>query len=102
MNEIKSIGGERILTEADLGYFSRIETKLLIFMGDGKWHSASSIIDKSGQREGLRRLRALRKKGYTVERRRIGDIGHSREFAYRIMNSQDHPPEGSGDRPVRN
>ena len=59
--------------------------KVYDLMKDGQWHSAQSIIDASGQREGLRRMRDLRQIGYTVEQMRPEG---SREWSYRLVSPQ--------------
>ena len=51
-------------------------------MRDGEWHTAQAIIDASGQREGIRRMRDLRQIGYTIETDRPGQ---GREFRYRLV-----------------
>ena len=56
--------------------------KVYDLMRDGAWHSAQSIIDASGQREGLRRMRDLRQIGYTVDQMRPEG---SREWSYRLI-----------------
>ena len=53
-------------------------------MRDGEWHTAQAIIDASGQREGIRRMRDLRQIGYTIETDRPGD---GREFRYRLVTA---------------
>jgi len=78
---IDALGGAGILTETDLPSLSEAEQRIAGLLGDGKWHSASIIIAYSGQREGLRRLRALRQRGFIVERKRDGV---SRDYLYRI------------------
>jgi hypothetical protein len=84
MNDpIKRLGGEGILSHDDIRQFTKVEKLLVERMKDGEWHSATSIIEWTGQREGLRRLRDLRQKGYVVERMRNGD---SRDFHYRLLN----------------
>jgi hypothetical protein len=50
-------------------------------MCDLKWHSATEIINVSGQREGLRRLRTLRDKGLIIETKRESE---SRDFSYKM------------------
>ena len=59
-------------------------------MEDRKWYSASSIIEQSGQREGLRRLRDLRSKGFNVERKRVSS---QREFYYRLTPKEPAIPQ---------
>ena len=50
-------------------------------MCDLEWHSATEIINVSGQREGLRRLRTLRDKGLIIETKRESK---SRDFSYKM------------------
>jgi len=83
--EIKRLGGEGILIEKDIIAFSKAEQAIIEWMEDGEWYSATSIIEASGQREGLRRLRDLRNKGFNVERKRIS---HLREFYYRLTSKE--------------
>lgn len=79
--DIARLGGEGILNEEDVPSLTQAQERIRRRMNDGLWHSATEIIGVSGQREGLRRLRDLRSKGYTIERqRRI----NSREFYYRL------------------
>ena len=80
--QIAALGGEGILREDDLPSFSDAENHILWLIQDGRWHLAPEIIRVSGQREGLRRLRGLRSKGFTIERRRVAE---SREFEYRLI-----------------
>jgi hypothetical protein len=79
---IKQLGGEGILNKDDLLDFSKAEQAILRWMQGGEWRSASSIIEQSGQREGLRRLRNLRSKGLVIERKRVSK---EREFYYRML-----------------
>ena len=59
--------------------------KVYDHMKDGAWHSAQSIIDASGQREGLRRMREVRDVlKFTIETDRPGD---GREFRYRMVQA---------------
>ncbi len=79
--QIKTLGGVGILNEEDLKDFSKAEKRIINLMSDGKWHRAAFIIVESRQREGLRRLRGLRTKGYKIEKRRDG---FTREFYYKL------------------
>jgi hypothetical protein len=79
--EIAKLGGVDIITDYDLSDFSKAKKRIVDLMSDGAWHTATEIIEASGQREGLRRLRDLRGKGIDVEVTRDGD---KREFLYRI------------------
>jgi len=52
-------------------------------MRDGAWHTATAIIEASGQREGLRRMRDLRQIGYQIEQHRPEG---GREWSYRLVS----------------
>jgi hypothetical protein len=80
--QIKALGGERILGKHDLVELNEAQDRVLKLMCDGGWQRASAIIHAADQREGLRRLRELRSKGYIIERRRVGD---ERDFQYRLV-----------------
>ncbi len=72
--------GLNTLTEKDYNQFSEAEQAILRLLSDNQWHPAQEIIDASGQREGLRRLRSLRKKGYEIQ----STAGPGREWRYRL------------------
>lgn len=78
----KLLGGSRTLTDKDLEDFGEAERRIYALMNDGQWHTATTIIVASRQREGLRRLRSFRQKGVEVESRRTAE--NSREFEYRL------------------
>ena len=82
---INRLGGDGILTDEDLKDFSKAETRIIRLMEDGQWYGAERIIYYSQQREGLRRLRNLRSRGFVVERRRAN--GSNREFLYRLTQA---------------
>jgi hypothetical protein len=77
---IRSVGGEGILNPSDVPELSAAKARVLQLMFDHDWHCATQILAVSGQREGLRRLRELRK-NYTIERRRLTG---TRDFEYRL------------------
>jgi hypothetical protein len=78
---IKKLGGEGILRRQDVADLKHARAKVLWLMLDGEWHQATQIIDASGTREGLRRLRELRDiPGAIVERQ----VSYGREFKYRL------------------
>lgn len=79
--EIKALGGEGTLTEADLPSLGAAAERVLALLQDGQWHTATEVIRVSGQREGLRRLRQLRQAGHRIDAERSGD---SREWRYRL------------------
>jgi hypothetical protein len=94
-NEIKRLGGEGILNDKDIREFSDAQQAIIDFMSDGEWYSATSIIEWSGQREGLRRLRDLRSRGFEVEKMRIKG---SRDFFYRL--TKVNPPTNQMELPL--
>lgn len=73
------------MNDQDQKDFTKAEQRIYELMKDEKWYPAQAIIQASGQREGLRRLRNLRSK-YNVEMLRMPK---SREFWYRLS----HPTE---------
>lgn len=77
---VAALGGADILTPEDTKDFNGACLKVLAFMRDGEWHAANDIITASGQREGLRRMRELRRL-FHVERRRMAEC---RDFEYRL------------------
>lgn len=78
---IRSLGGEQVLTPSDVASLGSATQRVYELMCDGNWHTSSAIIEASGQREGLRRMRELRKH-FTIDRRRC--CGPEREFEYRL------------------
>jgi hypothetical protein len=80
-NYPKAIGAPE-LSGNDLEDLKASTRKVFDFMRDGEWHAATAIIEASGVREGLRRLRELRQRGHTVECRG----GKGREFEYRLIH----------------
>ena len=80
---IKKLGGEGILSRQDVQDLKNQRAKVLWLMLDGLWHQANEIINCSGGREGLRRLRELREiPGVTIERR--PHPSRKRDFMYRL------------------
>lgn len=71
------------MTTRDMSQLQAACHRVFALMRDGAWHNAQAIIDASGQREGLRRMRELKGIGYQVEQRRSGD---RREFQYRLIH----------------
>ena len=79
-NRIKKLGGQGILTRADITDLTGQRAKVLWLMMDGFWHRAEDIRLVAGGSEGLRRLRELREIPYVkITRRRVRK---SRHFAY--------------------
>lgn len=77
----KSIGATGELSSDDLGELKKATRKVADLMSDNEWHFAQEIIDRSGTREGLRRMRELRQHGFTIERR----YHDNREYQYRLL-----------------
>ena len=81
---IKKLGGEGILSRQDVRDLKNQRAKVLYLMLDGLWHKADEIIQYSGGREGLRRMRELREiPGATIERHRSPNK-YGRDFYYRL------------------
>ena len=80
--QIARLGGEGVLEPSDLPALTEAARNVERLMRDGFWHTATEIINIAGQREGLRRMRELRR-DWVVERRRANREG--REFEYRLM-----------------
>ena len=68
------------LDAADMHDFSEALIRIYNLMKDGKWHSATSIIEVSKSREGLRRMRDLRKR-WDIGKKKIQG---SRDYQYRL------------------
>lgn len=80
---LDELGGRGILTEDDLPSLSAATVRIYQLMSGGDWFYADDIERAAGQREGLRRMRDLRKlQGVTIERKR--DYA-SRVFSYRMV-----------------
>ena len=71
------------LKTEDFIEFNTAEKRIYALMRHGKWHHAQTIIERSGQREGLRRMRNLRDKPNVLEIQRKRMNG--REWAYRLV-----------------
>lgn len=84
---IKKLGGEGILRRRDVRDLKSQRAKVLFLMLDGLWHRADEIIQFSGGREGLRRMRELREiPGVEIERHRAPNR-YNRDFYYRLKVS---------------
>jgi hypothetical protein len=77
---IARLGGIGVLIPEDIPPINEAVARVLSMMRDGEWHSATEIIAQSGQREGLRRMRELRR-WFQINRVRIDT---SRDFWYRL------------------
>lgn len=85
-DEIRSVGGEGILTNADMEALSGSVLRVYELMRDKQWHNRDEINAAAGKNgipalEGLRRMRTLRR-WYTIESRRVGD---ARLWEYRLL-----------------
>lgn len=69
------------LTDKDMREFGKATVRIYNIMKDGRWYNATDIIEISGQREGLRRMRDLRSK-WIIEKKIHPTI--KREFQYRL------------------
>jgi hypothetical protein len=84
-DRIRALGGDGILTPADLKILSGQRKKVFALMLDGRWHLAPDIVAAAGGSEGLRRMRELRNlSGYSVLRMRVA---HRRCWAYKLVRS---------------
>jgi hypothetical protein len=82
---ISQVGGVGILTLNDLPPLNEAVMRVFRLMRDGNWYSSETIIDVSEQREGLRRMRELRR-WYEIERAKDGG---SRLWYYRLVQFQN-------------
>lgn len=80
--QLSMLGGLGILNKDDLPELTEACRKIFHLMRDGEWHTADEIEAVAGQREALRRMRDLRKRGHKIEWMRDGD---SRRFLYRMI-----------------
>jgi len=84
---IDRLGASGVLAPRDLPALQaacrRIERIMAPPTGEaaGIWYSGQAVIEMSGQREGIRRLRELRRE-WTIERRRLEG---RREWQYRLV-----------------
>jgi hypothetical protein len=79
MNTIKALGGEGILSDGDLVDLGEGVRRAYELMKDGQWHSPEEIERVTGQREGLRRARELRR-WFDLEKKTVG----KRRWLYRL------------------
>lgn len=71
------------LSNKDLQDFSKAQYLIYRLMRDGKWHSATKIIEASGLRSGLRMMRTFRDKGWNVNKTKSKT--KSREWMYQLI-----------------
>lgn len=77
------------MTEKDATELKAGVREVLALMKDGQWHDAEKIIKVSGVRDGLRRMRELRAKGYVVEKKRLDR--ETRNWHYRLTYDVFNP-----------
>ena len=70
----------------DYGELSESQSRVLELMSDRQWHDAIEIRSAAQGSEGLRRLRELRKIGFTVHKRKVAAGG--RLYEYRIEKNE--------------
>lgn len=68
------------MTAKDHADLTSATDRILALLKDGRWHTRAEIDKAGGQLENTRRLRELRQRGYTIERRR----GNGRAWLYRM------------------
>ena len=83
-----------LLTKADKKRLKSNRQRVADLMSDGKWHTATEICDPFiGGREGLRRLRELRKDGCIVDKRRK-TRGVSASAHYTVLGTWEYRVTG--------
>ena len=73
------------LTTKDFTDFNKAQQAVYSLMQDGRWYKAETIIKRSGQREGLRRMRDLRQHPSVVDIESRRPSKNSREWCYRMI-----------------
>ena len=86
---IRAIGGIETLCAKDYQSLVTAERELLAEMSGGDWYTRDDICRITGQEEGMRRMRALRRH-YEIEKRRIEGV---RAWEYRIVRKLPEPVE---------
>lgn len=81
---ISALGGAGIITEADLKDFAEAERKIAWFMVQNEWVSEDQLIELTGQRQALRRMRRLRGPVFGVEKKKISKRG----WVYKLVRKQ--------------
>jgi len=84
-DSIKALGGQGILIPSDLQSLNAATLRIYEMMRDGRWYRREEIEQAAGQREGMRRMRELRKY-FTIERDRVKS---AREFVYRLRSQSN-------------
>lgn len=88
-SSIKSLGGHGVLDESDCDDLADGTARVMNLMKDGRWYTVDEIELAAGKdgvpaREGLRRMRELRKHGWNVEKIR----SQGRDYMYRIARAR--------------
>jgi hypothetical protein len=78
-NTLRALGGAGVLLETDLDELGQGVRAAYELLRDGRWHTRTEIERATGQLEGLRRMRELRR-WFVIERRRRD----GRLFEYRL------------------
>ena len=84
-SSVKALGGQDYLKHSDLPQFSSAMKRIADLLRDFQWHSANEIIQVSGQREGLRRLRDLRVRAQAKGNDIICERRKGRESFYKLV-----------------
>lgn len=89
--ELRALGAEGVLREDELPDLGASRGRVLKLMLDHQWHCAAEIRRVAGENgvpasEGLRRMRELRARGYTIEKRRRNG---SRHYEYRLKSRRE-------------
>lgn len=84
LDRAKAIGGQEILTEADLRDFNFAEKQILEYMKAHEWIREEEIIELTGQKQAARRMRALRGPRWAIQKKRI----NKRTWLYKLVARQ--------------
>lgn len=76
---VEHLGGIGVLRNADLASLNAACLRVYELMKYGDWYSCEAILAAAGQREGLRRMRELRR-WFGLEKRRV----QGRNWEYRL------------------
>ena len=84
MNTTMRTDSAHELTAEDHREFNKAEQLIFDTMSDQSWHTATELIEATGQREALRRMRNLRNHPQVseIQKRRDGD---SRDYLYKMV-----------------
>ena len=81
LKTLKEVAAHKDLLPHEIKELNEATARVYWLMLDKQWHAATAIIRASGQREGLRRMRTLRRM-FRIEKRRL----KGREFEYRLQS----------------